>query len=80
MHEDVVQIGDHLATVRSIFTVAEARGLTLSDAQRELVRTTHERAPLDLWLKRAATVASADAIFATPPRRRKPSTRPSSSA
>jgi hypothetical protein len=70
--EDVVHIGEQREAVRSIFTVAEVRGLTLSDAQRERVRNTHERAPLRLWLERAATVTSADAIFATPPRRRKP--------
>jgi hypothetical protein len=46
-----------------VLAVLEARGLTVSDAQRERILGTKELDTLARWLGRAATVASADALF-----------------
>lgn len=47
----------------SIIEVLEARGLTVSDAQRERIVGCTDLETLTLWLRRAATVASADELF-----------------
>lgn len=47
----------------AVLDVLEARGLAVTSAQRERVLGTKELETLTGWLRRAATVASADALF-----------------
>lgn len=47
----------------AVLDVLEARALAISDAQRERILGTKDLDTLTLWLRRAATVASADALF-----------------
>jgi hypothetical protein len=49
---------------RAICAVLEARGLAVSDAIRQRIASCRDLATLDRWLVRAATVATADAVFA----------------
>jgi hypothetical protein len=48
---------------QSILAFLEARGLTTTDAQRDTILRTVDHALLDRWLRLAATVESADALF-----------------
>jgi hypothetical protein len=41
----------------------EARGLSVTAAQRERILGTKDLETLARWIRRAATVASADALF-----------------
>jgi hypothetical protein len=47
----------------AVLDVLEARGLAVTAAQRERILGTKELETLTGWLRRAATVASADALF-----------------
>ena len=46
-----------------VLEVLEARGLSVSAAQRERVLGTKDLETLTRWVRRAATVASVDALF-----------------
>jgi hypothetical protein len=46
-----------------VLDVLEARGLVVSDAQRELILGTKDLETLARWLRRAATVEMTDALF-----------------
>jgi len=47
----------------AVLVVLEARGLAVSDAQRERVASTTDLETLDRWVRRAATVSSTDELF-----------------
>jgi Putative restriction endonuclease len=51
---------------RSVFQVLEARGLEVSEAQRQEILGCRDLDRLDRWLRRAATLASADEILSEP--------------
>lgn len=46
-----------------VIAFLEARGLAVSDAQRERILATTDMPTLDRWIRRAATVAAAEALF-----------------
>lgn len=46
-----------------VIAVLDARALAVTDAQREHILGCDELAQLDRWLRRAATVATSDALF-----------------
>lgn len=46
-----------------VLDVLEARGISVTDAQRERILGSKDLEELARWLRRAATVASADALF-----------------
>jgi hypothetical protein len=48
---------------RSLFTVIDARGLTLTDAQRRRIDACEDAAALERWIERAARAEQARAIF-----------------
>jgi len=48
---------------RSVLKVLAARGIQISDGQRERILACTDLAVLDRWIDRAVTVASADALF-----------------
>jgi flagellar biosynthesis/type III secretory pathway protein FliH len=48
---------------KGIIAVLEARGLTMTDAQRERVLGSTDLNQLDRWLRRAATVSDPAALF-----------------
>jgi hypothetical protein len=50
----------------SILTIAEARGLALSPAQRQHVARCDEIATLKRWVRRAATARTAHGLFREP--------------
>lgn len=47
----------------AVCAILEARGLSLSDQQRERILETTDLETLDRWVRRAATIASADQLF-----------------
>ncbi len=47
----------------AVLAFLEARGLPVSDAQRERILATTDLETLDRWIRRAATVPSAEALF-----------------
>jgi hypothetical protein len=47
----------------AVLAFLEARGLAISDAQRERIMATTDLEVLDRWVRRAATVTSTDALF-----------------
>ncbi|MDA0567049.1 hypothetical protein LG943_22415 [Streptomonospora sp. S1-112] len=47
----------------SLFSVLDARGLEVSDTVRERITTCHDPDQLDVWVRRAATVDSAEDLF-----------------
>lgn len=49
---------------RSIVRFLEARGLTLSQAQREQILSTSDLATLDRWIDKVASITSVDQLFA----------------
>ncbi|MFF4123690.1 hypothetical protein ACFYYP_09230 [Microbispora rosea] len=49
--------------INSILTVLDARGLEISDEARERIRRCEDLSQLSTWVRRAATVASADDLF-----------------
>jgi len=51
------------ARAADVLDVLEARGLTVTAAQRDRILGTKERETLTGWLRRAAIVGSADALF-----------------
>jgi hypothetical protein len=51
------------ARAADVLDVLDARGLTVSDAQRERILGCSDLEVLKAWLRRAATVATADALF-----------------
>lgn len=55
--------GRAASTSAAVLAVLEARGLAVSDAQRERITATNDLETLDRWVRRAATVSSTDALF-----------------
>lgn len=49
---------------RGVVRILDARGVALSDDERELVLSTTDPAQLDLWVDRAATASTAAEVFA----------------
>jgi hypothetical protein len=49
--------------IAAVLAVLEARGLAVSDSQRERIVGSADLETLAHWLRRAATVASTDALF-----------------
>jgi hypothetical protein len=47
-----------------VLAVLEARGLAVGEEQRARILSCSELAVLDRWLRRAATAAAADDVFA----------------
>jgi hypothetical protein len=47
----------------SVLEVLDARGLRVTDAERERILSTKDLETLTRWVRRAATVASVDALF-----------------
>lgn len=47
----------------AVLDVLDARGLAVTDAQRERILGTKDLETLTLWVRRAATVATVDALF-----------------
>jgi hypothetical protein len=56
--------GEVRAEVDAQLTVLSARGLAVSEADRERVRACAEPATLDRWIARAATATSVDEALA----------------
>ncbi|GAB3147012.1 hypothetical protein [Microbispora hainanensis] len=50
--------------INSILAVLDARGLEISDEARERIRGCEDLSQLGIWVRRAATVTSADDLFA----------------
>ena len=48
---------------RAVVRFLEARGLAVSEAQRERILSTLDLELLETWIHRAATVATVDALF-----------------
>ena len=46
-----------------VIAFLEARGLALSDAQRQRISETTDLETLSRWVRRAATITSTDALF-----------------
>jgi hypothetical protein len=55
--------GRATSTSAAVLAVLEARGLAISDAQRERIAATTDLETLDRWVRRAATVSSTDELF-----------------
>jgi hypothetical protein len=51
------------AQAEGILVVLETRGVSVTDEQRERITSTTDLDLLQTWLRRAVTVASADALF-----------------
>jgi hypothetical protein len=47
----------------AVIAFLDARGLRISDAQRERIAATTDLETLDDWIRRAATIKSADDLF-----------------
>ena len=47
----------------ALFDILDARGLALTDAQRERITTCNDLPTLNAWIKRAITVAITDEVF-----------------
>jgi hypothetical protein len=46
-----------------VIAFLEARGLVVSEAQRQRIIETSDLETLSLWVRRAATITSTDALF-----------------
>ena len=55
--------GRATTTSAAVLAVLEARGLAVSDAQRERITITTDLETLDRWVRRTATVSSTDELF-----------------
>jgi hypothetical protein len=51
------------AQAEDLLLVLEARGLSVTDEQRERITSSTDLELLKTWLRRAVTVASADKLF-----------------
>jgi len=49
--------------IQSVIDVLEARGLPISDEQRRRIRESNDSDTIDLWVRRAVTIASVDDLF-----------------
>lgn len=58
--------GEARGEARAILKILEARGLAVSEAQREEILGCHDLERLDRWLRRAALVSSAAEITSEP--------------
>ncbi|GGK71157.1 hypothetical protein Sme01_26840 [Sphaerisporangium melleum] len=58
--------GKQETLTEAVLTVLDSRGIQLSAAAREHITTCHDLAQLNAWLRRSATVGSAEELF-TPP-------------
>jgi hypothetical protein len=47
----------------AVLAFLEARGLAVSDSQRERILATTDLETLDRWLRRVATITSVEALF-----------------
>jgi len=54
--------GEARGKAEAILAVFEARGVAVSEAQRQVIQGCHDGERLDLWLRRAAVASSADEI------------------
>ncbi|GLZ10227.1 hypothetical protein Acsp04_04620 [Actinomadura sp. NBRC 104425] len=48
---------------KSVLLILEARGITVTDEQRQRVLTCTDLQQLETWVRRAATISSADELF-----------------
>ncbi|GLZ16307.1 hypothetical protein Acsp04_65420 [Actinomadura sp. NBRC 104425] len=48
---------------RSLLLILEARGITVTDEQRQRVLACMDLQRLETWVRRAATISSADELF-----------------
>lgn len=55
--------GSAAAKAEAVLTVLEARGLAVTEAQRERISGCHDLAQLQTWIARAATIESAGELF-----------------
>jgi len=62
-HTGSFEKGEALGVAKSIIAFLEARGLSVSNAQRERILGCTDLAQLDGWLRRAATVIDSAALF-----------------
>ena len=56
--------GEVAGKIAAILSVLEARGLAISEEQKQRVHACTEIEVLDRWIRRAATASSADELFA----------------
>jgi hypothetical protein len=50
--------------VESLFRVLKARGIPVSERERERIESCRDRGLLSVWIERAATATSLDEVFA----------------
>jgi hypothetical protein len=60
---NAIQKGRVSGKTAAVLEVLEARGLSISDAQRERILSTSDLETLTRWVRRAVTVGSVDALF-----------------
>jgi hypothetical protein len=65
--------GEAKGKAQAILAVLEARGLTVSEAQRAAIVGCGDLGQLDRWVRQAVTAKTAGALFAAPKRRAKAS-------
>jgi hypothetical protein len=63
--------GEAKGKVQAILAVLEARGLTVSEAQRAAIVGCSDLGQLDRWVRQAVTAKTAGALFVAPKRRAK---------
>lgn len=56
--------GEARGEARAVLTVLDARGLTVSPAQRDRILCCTDLVALEQWVRRAVTVTSTDDLFA----------------
>ncbi|WP_285494210.1 hypothetical protein [Actinomadura sp. NBRC 104425] len=55
--------GEAVGEAKSVLLILEARGITVTDEQRQRVLTCTDLQQLETWVRRAATISSADELF-----------------
>jgi hypothetical protein len=63
--------GEAKGKAQAILAVLEARGLTVSEAQRAAIVGCSDPGQLDRWVRQAVTVKATGALFVAPKRRAK---------
>ena len=61
--EKGIEKGSIAAKAADVLAILEARGLPVSDDQRKRILACADLETLDRWIRRAATIAAADAVF-----------------
>jgi hypothetical protein len=69
--DEGVEKGVERGLAQSILTVLSARGLTLSDAEREKVLACSDPKKLQRWLRRSVTARTVAAVFKPVPKKRR---------